>query len=434
MSGDESRIDVHDSPWAILRFRDYRRFLTGNLLALFASQMQTTVVGWELYQRAGRPLELGLVGLAQLLPILLLAIPAGHIADRFERRKVVMIATFLFSLSSLGLMLVSLWEADLWWYYPLLFLGGVARSFNQPAKGALLPTLVPPAAFARAVTWNTSGFQLATILGPALGGFLVTLVKPFWIYLLDALLTLTFIGFLLTMPRREAAAAREPLTWRSLLGGVEFVWKTKIILGALALDMFAVLLGGATALLPIYARDILQVDAQGLGWLRGAPGVGALVMSVLLTHLPPIRRAGWTLLWSVAGFGIATIIFGLTRNFWLATAMLFLTGALDMISVIIRHTLVQISTPNEMRGRVSAVNTVFISVSNELGAAESGLVAQLFDRPGDAAFGPTISVVSGGIGTILVTALTALYFPTLRRRDHLDPVADQEEQKTNDGM
>ena len=422
---DEQHRDYADSPWAILRIRDYRRFLTGNLLALLASQMQSTVVGWELYQRTGQPLALGLTGLAQVLPVVLLAIPAGHISDRFERRLVVLIATCVFSISSLGLMIVSLLQAEPFWVYVFLFWGGVARAFNQPAKSALMPTLVPTEAFSRAVTWNTSGFQLATIVGPAVGGLLLTILAPHWIYLIDALLTLSFTYFLLRMPRREGAASREPLTLRSLLGGVEFVWKTKIILGALALDMFAVLLGGATALLPIYAQDILQVGEKGLGWLRAAPGIGALITSVLLTHLPPIRRAGWTLIGSVVGFGIATIVFGLARNFWLGWSMLLLTGALDMVSVIIRHTLVQLSTPDSMRGRVSAVNTVFISVSNEMGSAESGLVAHIFNRPEDIAFGPTVSVVSGGIGTLIVAAITALMVPTLRRRDHLQTQSEK---------
>jgi MFS family permease len=231
--------------------------------------------------------------------------------------------------------------------------------------------------------------------------------------LIDAVLCVWFLLMLLRMSPHPVPH-REPITLRTLLGGVEFVWRTKIILGALSLDMFAVLLGGATALLPFYA-DIMKLGPDGLGWLRSAPGVGALCISFILAHMPPMRRAGPTLLWCVAGFGAATIVFGLSRNFWLAWSMLFLTGMLDMISVIIRHTLVQTSTPDSMRGRVSAVNSVFISVSNELGAFESGLVAQWFVRPHDPAFGPMVSVVSGGVGTILVVLATAILVPSVRR-------------------
>ena len=221
------------------------------------------------------------------------------------------------------------------------------------------------------------------------------------------------------MPPLPAAAHREPATWRSVLGGVEYVWRTKLVLGALALDMFAVLLGGATALLPVYAKDILQVGPTGLGALRAAPGIGALVVSLALLVLPPLRRAGSVLLWSVAGFGAATIVFGATRNYPLALAMLFLTGALDMISVVIRHTLVQTWTPDAMRGRVSSVNSLFIGISNELGSLESGLVAHWFTRGNDVAFGPTVSVVSGGVGTLVVVLLTAFLVPSMRRYDRL---------------
>lgn len=412
--------------YRVLAIPEYRRFLTGNLLALFGSQMQTVAVGWELYERTGRPLDLGLVGVAQVVPVVALALPAGQLIDRLDRRRVIMAALSVFVLCSAGLAAASYWRLSIGWIYACLVLNGAARAFHQPAKSALMPTLVPPALFTSAVTWSTSGFQLATIVGPGIGGLVLGWFgKASWVYLLNALLCVVF-GLLMTAVPPRPAPARHPVTLRTLLGGVEFVWKTKLILGALALDMFAVLLGGAEALLPVYAR-LLDAGPQGLGWLRAAPGAGALLTSILLAHLPPIRRAGPTLLWSIAGFGAATIVFGLARNFWLAWAMLFLTGALDMISVIIRHTLVQTSTPDAMRGRVSAVNGVFISVSNELGAFESGLVAQWFARAHDPAFGPTVAVVSGGIGTILVVLSTAVLVPAVRRYGKLgEPPAESD--------
>jgi hypothetical protein len=243
-----------------------------------------------------------------------------------------------------------------------------------------------------------------------------------WVYLLDAVLAAFFAVQLLRVRARPQAPSTEPLGLRSVAAGVTFVWRTKVVLGAISLDMFAVLLGGATALLPIFADDILQAGPQGLGWLRAAPGLGALLMSFGLAHRPPIRRAGPALLWAVAGFGAATVMFGFARSFWLAWGMLFLTGGLDMISVVIRHTLLQLRTPDAMRGRVSAVNGLFISISNELGEFESGMVAHWFHRPLDPFFGPTVSVVSGGIGTILVVLLTAWRFPEVRRCDRLDDV------------
>jgi len=415
-----------DRPYAVLRIPDFRRFLVGNLLALFGSQMQSVAVGWELFERTGKPLDLGLVGLAQVVPVIALALPAGQLIDRWDRRRVIMIALCVFVLCSLALAAVSIWQLPIGWVYACLVLNGAARAFHQPAKSAFLPTLVPTHQFTSAVTWSTSGFQLATIVGPGIGGLVYAWVgRAYWVYVLDAVLCVWFLIMLMRIAP-HVVPHREPITLRTLLGGVEFVWRTKIILGALSLDMFAVLLGGATALLPFFA-DIMQLGPDGLGWLRSAPGVGALCISIILAHMPPIRRAGPTLLWSVAGFGAATVVFGLARDFWLAWSMLFLTGALDMISVIIRHTLVQTSTPDAMRGRVSAVNSVFISVSNELGAFESGLVAQWFVRPHDPAFGPMVSVVSGGVGTILVVLATAILVPSVRRYGKLGEKSTSDE-------
>jgi MFS family permease len=418
-SSDGAVIEPHD-PIGALREPPFRRFVTGNFLALLGSQMQATAVGWDVYEVTGKTLDLGLVGLAQVIPVLFLAIPAGNVIDRCSRRHVIIAATAVLIGCSLVLAYASRVGAGMAVILPCLFVNGLARTFLQPAKSSLIPTLVPRWRFANAVTWSTSSFQLATVVGPGVGGWVIA----YWghatlVYLIDAGFTLFFLVQVARLPSLPAAARREPATWRSVLGGVEYVWRTKLVLGALALDMFAVLLGGATALLPVYAKDILQVGPTGLGALRAAPGIGALVVSLALLVLPPLRRAGSVLLWSVAGFGAATIVFGATRNYPLALAMLFLTGSLDMLSVVIRHTLVQTWTPDAMRGRVSSVNSLFIGISNELGSLESGLVAHWFTRGNDVAFGPTVSVVSGGVGTLAVVVLTAFLVPSLRRYDRL---------------
>ena len=402
---------AHD-PYAALRLWNFQLYLAGNVLAIFGMQMQTVAVQWEIYERTHSPLALGLVGLVQFLPVVSLTLPAGHEADRSHRKLIVMIAMLSIASGSLALCWVSLTAGDIGWMYLALLLSGVARAFLQPAKASLLPHIVPREAFGNAVTWNMSGFQLAAILGPAAGGQIIGYSRVAWpVYLIDA--ASTFIFFLLLamvhVPRHAATASAS--TRRALLAGFRFVVSNKIILAAITLDMFAVLLGGAVALLPVYAEDILQVGAKGLGWLRTAPAVGALVFSFVLAHRPPLEHAGKTLLWVVAGFGLATIVFGVSNSYSLSLAMLFLTGAFDIVSVVIRHTLVQLLTPDEMRGRVSAINSVFIGASNELGAFESGLVAQLFT--------PVVSVVSGGVGTLVVVLIVASLWPELRRYGRL---------------
>ncbi len=268
------------------------------------------------------------------------------------------------------------------------------------------------------MTWSTGSFHLAAAVGPAVGGWLIAQFDSFaLVYVCDASVTLSFAALLLPVRRLIAAPVYQAATLRTLIAGVEFVWRNKIILGALALDMFAVLLGGAVALLPVYASEILHVGPSGLGCLQAAPAIGALVMALALAHRAPMERAGRALMWSVAGFGVATIVFGFSRWYWLSLAMLFLTGALDNVSVVIRHTLLQLLTPDEMRGRVSAVNSMFIGASNELGRFESGSVAWLF---GGAALGATVSVVSGGVGTLAVVAVLAMLVPQLRRYGRLD--------------
>ena len=297
--------------------------------------------------------------------------------------------------------------------YLLLFIGAIARTFSWAARSSFFPTLVSRDAFANAVTWNNSVFQIGSVVGPGVSGLLVAHIGFPFVYMLDALCAFCF--FLLVLPIRRSTQSRnqnEKGTWRSLVAGMRFVFSKKVILATITLDLFAVLLGGATALLPIFADQILHCGPIGLGWMRAAPAVGAFAMALLVAHLPPMKRAGKTLLWCVTGFGIATILFGLSKTFWLSLGLLFFIGAFDSVSVIIRGSIVQLVTPDEMRGRVSAVNNIFIGTSNEFGALESGLTAALF--------GPVISVVAGGIGTILVVLGVGLRWPQTRKIGALD--------------
>jgi MFS family permease len=397
----------HDA-YAALRQRDYRHLLGGGVLASIGAEVQAVAVGWELYERTRSPALLGLAGLAQFLPVLTLALPAGQIADRYNRKFVYQCAQGMMLLASLGLAGLSWSHGPVPLVFACLLLAGAARALSAPSRISLLPQVVPEQALANAVTWNSSGWQFANVAGPALGGALIALSRQAVdAYLTAGLCSLGCIAVLVPIQPRSTARPPAERSLASLLAGARFVFRTKLLLAAITLDLFAVLLGGATALLPIFARDILKVGPEGLGWLRAAPAIGALLMGVLLAHRPPLRRAGLSLLLAVAGFGIATIVFGLSKNVYLSFAMLALTGALDNVSVVVRGTLMQLLTPDEMRGRVAAVTTIFISSSNELGAFESGMTA--------AWFGPEWSVIGGGIGTLVVVVLVALRWPSLLR-------------------
>ena len=394
------------------------------MLGVVGWQMLQVALGWELYERTHSAFALGLVGLVTAIPVVLLALPAGHLADRMDRKKIVVVAQVVFITMSLSLAAVSHSAGPIYLIFAILLVRGISQAYNNPARSALLPKLVPIEAFGNAVTWSSSGFQTAAVVGPAIGGLVIALQhKATGAYIGDAILTSIYLVMLVAIRGGAGVAAdpastmaikpREPMTLKSLVAGMRFVKDTKVILAALTLDLFAVLFGGATALLPIFAKDILHVGPDGLGWLRAAPSIGALVVMMTIAHRPPMKRTGWTLILAVTGFGIVTIVFGLSRSFGLSMAMLLMLGGLDGISMIIRGTLVQLWTPDEMRGRVSAVNSVFIDMSNELGGFESGALAALV--------GPVVAVVGGGIGTIVVVASVAIAWPELRKLDELSP-------------
>ncbi len=402
----------HD-PYAALRYRDFRLLLSGRFIASMGNQMLSVAIGWQLWLSTHSAFALGLVGLVQVLPVILLSLPAGHVADQYNRRKIVILTQTLLALCSLSLAALSFFKGSLMLIYLCLLGIGIARAFNDPATSTILPQTVPPYMFTSAATWYSSSWQLATIVGPAIAGLIVALLGSVTvIYLFDAFAAITFLVLVSLIRGRQLALSRKSTTLESLTEGIRFIRSTKVILAAITLDMFAVLLGGAVTLLPIYATDILKVGPTGLGLMRAAPSIGALLMALALAHLPSFKNAGRTLLLAVAGFGAATIVFGLSTSFWLSMLMLILLGGLDSISVIIRSTLILTRTPDEMRGRTSAVNSIFIGASNELGGFESGMAAALF--------GPIISVVGGGIGTILVVLAIALIWPEIREMKTLD--------------
>ena len=380
--------------------------------------MLSFAISWELWLRTHDPFSLGLVGLVQVVPVILLSLPGGHLADQYNRKRIVFIMQTLLALCSLGLAYLSFTQGPILWIYACLLGIGIARAFYDPAASTLLPQTVPPSLFTSAATWSSSAWQFAAIFGPAVAGVIAAVVGSVTIiYVFDAFAAFVFIALISLIQGRELALARKSATLESLAEGWRFIRDTRVILAAITLDMFAVLFGGAVALLPVYATDILKVGAVGLGWMRAAPSIGAILMAFLLAHLPPMKQAGKTLLWAVAGFGLATIAFGVSRWFWFSVLMLGLLGALDNISVVIRHTLMLTRVPDEMRGRASAVNSIFIGTSNEMGAFESGSVAKLF--------GTIPSVVIGGIGTIVVVLAVAWFFPEMRNMTTLDAPAEE---------
>jgi MFS family permease len=393
-------------PYAAWRSPDYRLFAGSWFAMMFAKQIETVAVGIHIYDQTRDPLALGWVGLVQALPVMLLAIPGGQIADRVNRRTVMVAMLAVSTLVALGLVLASAAHLSLPWIYGLLTVGAVSQALGSPSRAALLPQLVAPPHFSNAVTWSTTVFHIASMTGPAIGGLLIGAGQNTAVaFAVVALCRLVSLSAILLLRNRPPQRSAESISWNSLAAGVRFVWKTKLILATISLDLFAVLLGGAAYLLPIFAKDILHVGASGLGFLRSAEAVGAVSTAMLIAYLTPFRHAGRTMLWAVAGFGAATIVFGFSQWFWLSLAMMFFIGAMDNVSVVVRHTLVQMLTPDAMRGRVSAVNNIFIVASNDIGGFESGVTARLL--------GPVGSVVFGGIGTLLVVIGAAQLWPQI---------------------
>lgn len=374
--------------------------------------MQAVGVAWQIYALTGRPLDLGLVGLAQFLPGVLLFLLAGHTADRVPRRRILLVCYSAFALCSLGLLTLTLHGLrTIWPIYAVLLANGVVRAFNTPTSQAFVPQLVPEEDFPNAISWGSSIFQAAMGLGPVIGGLIYGFAgSPVPVYGCAAA---AYLSGLVLMLGVHVSVAPKPraVSMDVVLEGIRYIWRNRILLGAISLDLFAVLLGGAVALLPVYAGDILNIGARGLGVLRAGPGIGAVLTAIVIAHRPLRHKAGAAMLWCVCGFGLMTIVFGLSRNLVLSMAALVLIGACDMVSVIVRHTLVQLRTPDEMRGRVSAVNTVFIGASNEVGQFESGVTAQWL--------GTVPAVVAGGVGTIVIVAVWAKLFPALRKVDEL---------------
>ena len=417
MTGEPGAARAHD-PYAVLRLPDFRRFVGSVLVLTVATQIQAVVVGWQVYALTKDALSLGLVGLAEALPFIGIALLAGHVADRVNRRRVVALATMVMVGCAAALLFLTLSlgvfaGGRVWPIYGVIFVSGVARSFLQPARQALGAELVPRELYPNAVAWRSSIWQLAAVVGPALGGLLYGLAGPAEAYGVVLALLCVALGAILRLRHAGAArpAADESVT-ESLGAGIRFLRGEPVLLGAITLDLFSVFFGGATALLPIFAADILHVGPEGLGLLRAAPSVGAVVTSLVLAHRRPLGRAGATLLSYVALFGLSMIGFGLSRSFALSATLLALSGAVDMVSVVIRSTLLQISTPEGLLGRVSSVNQIFIGSSNEIGAFESGVAARLM--------GTVPSVVFGGMVTLLVVAVTAWRVPELRRLGRLD--------------
>ncbi len=403
MTAAEGHPEEPHDPYAALRLPDYRRFAAGFLLGSTGLQVMNTAVAWEVWERTHDPLALGIMGLCRALPVVLLALPAGHLADARDRRSIVVATQAGFAAVAAAFALISANDAPVWAFYALLAVSAVVRAFNGPARQGYLPLIAPPAIFQNVVTYQSGIFQAAAIAGPIGAGILIASLPATWpVYLVTAAGCAVFAVAVASTRPRAAPRSAGALTPSAMLAGLSHMWRERPVFGAILLDMLAVIFGGATALLPQYADEILGGGPQLHGILRASPYVGALLMAAWLAFRPRFRNAGPALLWSVAAFAAATIVF----------------GAVDNVSVVIRHVLVQMRTPNALRGRVGAVNTMFIECSNELGGFESGLVARFF--------GPVASVVSGGIGTVVVVAGIAWGLPQLRRLRRIEPIREPE--------
>ena len=407
MSPPEPTETPRDS-YAALRIRDFQFLILSRFLASLGEQMVGVALGWQIYERTRSTLALGYVGLAEILPILLLALPAGHFSDRYNRRTIALITKAGLAVCSLGFAALTIAHSPIWTFYVCIVGVGVMRAFHAPSTSTLLPQVVPIDLYESAAVWMSNFWQLASAFGPALGGAIIAVshsATP--VYFLDGLFGLAFLVFVGLIRGKPLERERAAPTFQSLTEGIRFLYNNKILLSVITLDLFAVLLGGAVTLLPVYAKDILRVGPVGLGWLRAAPSIGAVCMALALAHLPPLKNAGRAMLLAVAGFGIATIVFGYSTFFPLSLLMLLLLGAFDNISVVVRSALLLTRVPDAMRGRISAVNYIFVGASNELGGFESGVAAHFL--------GPVLAVALGGVGTVFVVAAVAVLWPELRR-------------------
>lgn len=444
----------HD-PYAALRIRTFRNYLAGSFLSTLGRQAVVAAATWQVYKWTHSATALGLVGLVNVLPLLALSLPAGAIADRYDRRKLVASGTAIIALLNAALAALALWHdaiphasllgsanRGLEWLahllerdstefalrfdqpalplvYILLLAQACVRILIWPARSSIAPLLVPAPVLSNVITWSTSAFEIATVVGPALGGFLIAFAGIPPVYALGALLDGLFVlalGRVTYLNAPQKATGKR--SWSDMLAGAKFIWRKKVILGASSLDLFAVLLGGATALLPIYADQVLRVGPIGFGWLRAAPSIGAITMAMWLAHRPPLERPGSALLWSVVGFGVSIVAFGLSQWFWLSLIALFFSGVFDNVSVVVRQSLVQLLSPDSLRGRVTAVNQIFIGSSNEIGALRAGLMGALI--------GPVGAVVWGGVGTIIAAVAIARAVPGLRKLPALNALRPEE--------
>ena len=419
----ENRID----PYAALRFKEFNIFLGVRFAMVFAWSMQFIVIEWQVYSLTKDPLSLGIIGLMEIIPAVSIALFAGHIVDQSEKRNLLVKCILGFSVVSLGLFLITLpsIETDystktiLYVIYALVFLGGLVRAFIGPTIFSLIALIVPKKIYPNAATWSSSTWQMASVLGPAFAGFAIGWIGVHWSMCIIFGFSVLALLFLFRISKKPILNPKigEPII-QSLKDGLQFVFNSKAVFGALTLDMIAVLFGGAVALLPIYAQDILHVGSEGFGILRAAPAVGASITMLGSTRFPLHQYAGKKLLWAVFAFGICIIVFGISTSFWVSVAALFLSGAVDGVSMIIRQTILQLKTPDNMRGRVASVNSIFVGSSNELGAFESGLAAKFL--------GTVTAVVFGGCMTLLTVATTAIVSPTFRRLDLSKDVEDHE--------
>ncbi|MDX1472291.1 MAG: MFS transporter [Flavobacteriaceae bacterium] len=416
-----------NDPYAALRFREFNTFLLVRFVLVFAWSMQFIVIEWQVYSLTKDPLSLGIIGLMEIIPALSMALFAGHIVDQREKRNLLAYCISAFSLISLGLFLLTWpevvedWEQNtiLYGIYALVFFGGFLRSFFGPTIFSLIALIVPKKIYPNAATWSSSTWQMATVLGPAFAGFSINWIGVHWSLSIIFFLVVLSLIILLQIKKKPILNPKigEPVM-QSLKEGIRFVYKTKAILGAITLDMIAVLFGGAVALLPIYAQDILKVGPEGFGVLRAAPAVGAFLTMLASAYLPISKNAGIKLLVAIFGFGICIIIFGVSTIFWISVIALFFSGVTDGVSMVIRQTILQLKTPDNMRGRVASVNSMFVGSSNELGAFESGLTAKLM--------GTVTAVVFGGTMTLITVVTTGLALPSFRKLDLTKDIEDHE--------